>query len=289
MGLMTGTGPLSRTPAGEFNFVPPSGGSLYVEPTPKRIRAVVGGETVADSTRALLLSETNLQPVYYFPPDDVRQDLLEPSDRHTRCPKKGEASYYSVRVGDQVVENAGWYYPEPLPQAPQAFAGFIAFYWARIDEWWEEDMRMFVHPRDPYHRLDVLPSSRHVRISLNGELLAESRRPMALFESNLPTRWYLPREDVNARLLPSDSITLCGYKGEAHYYSVELPSGEVRNDLVWYYDEPMPEAEPVRGMLCFLNEGVDVEVDGVAQERPASPWSRGATAEGGPAVPASAR
>jgi uncharacterized protein (DUF427 family) len=289
MGLMTGTGPLSRAPAGEFNFTPPPGGALYLEPTPKRIRAVVGGETVAESTRALLLSETNLQPVYYFPPADVRRELLEPSDRHTRCPKKGEASYYSVRVGERVVENAGWYYPEPLAQAPQAFAGYIAFYWARIDEWWEEDMRMFVHPRDPYHRLDVLPSSRHVRISVDGELLAESRRPMALFESNLPPRWYLPREDVSARLVPSDSVTLCGYKGEAHYYSVELPAGELRRDLVWYYPDPLPEASEVVDMLCFLNEGVDIEVDGVPLERPATAWSRGATAEGGSAVPASAR
>lgn len=288
MGLMTGTGPLSRTPAGEFNFARPTGGSLYVEPTPKRIRAVVERETLADSTHALLLQETGLQPIYYFPPEDVRRDLLEPSDRHTRCAKKGTASYFSVRVGERVVENAAWYYPEPLPQAPQAFAGFIAFYWARIDEWWEEDMRMFVHPRDPYHRLDVLPSSRHVRVSLDGELLAESRRPMALFESNLPPRWYLPREDVAARLTPSDSITLCGYKGEAHYYSVELSSGEVIPDLVWYYREPLPEASEVVDMLCFLNERVDIEIDGVPQERPVSAWSRGATAEGGSAVPASA-
>ena len=100
MGLMYGTGPLSPHPAGSFNFEPPAGGALYLEPTPKRIRIQLGGETIADSRRAMLLHESGLQPVYYFPPDDVRRDVLEPSDRNTRCPKKGQASYFTLRVGD---------------------------------------------------------------------------------------------------------------------------------------------------------------------------------------------
>src|SRR5438067_8173507 len=106
MGLMTGAGPRSRKPGGTFNFEPPSPGrTIYLEPTPKRIRVEVGGETIADSRRAMMLQESGLQPVYYFPPDDVRADVLEPTDRHTRCPKKGEASYYTIRVGDRGVEN----------------------------------------------------------------------------------------------------------------------------------------------------------------------------------------
>ena len=134
---------------------------------------------------------------------------------------------------------------------------------------------MFVHPRDPYHRLDVLPSSRHVRISLDGELLAESRNAIALFESNLPTRWYLPREDVHAHLVPVDTVTSCGYKGTATYYSVRLAGGGIAENLVWSYAQPLDEARRIAGRFCFLNEQVDIEVDGELQARPATAWSRG--------------
>jgi uncharacterized protein (DUF427 family) len=271
MGMMTGNGPLARIPAGSFNFDPPAPGqALYLEPTPKRIRAVVAGETVADSRRAMLLQESGLQPVYYFPPRDVRSDLLTPSTKHSRCPKKGEASYYTLRVGDRVVHDAAWYYPDPLPGAPP-IKDLIAFYWDRIDQWLEEDEEVFGHARDPYHRIDLRRSSRHLRVSLHGELLAESRRPLALFESNLPTRWYIPRDDVVVPLEPSETVTTCPYKGHAGYYSVSAPGGE---DLVWYYAEPLPEMREIAGLLCFFNERVDLELDGEPQERPASPWSR---------------
>ena len=275
MGLMTGTGPLSRSPAGSFNFeTPPAGRSLYVEPTPKRIRAQVAGETVADSRKALILSESGLQPVYYFPREDVRLELFEPTERHTKCPIKGEASYYSIRVGDREVRNGAWYYPDPIEGA-EPIAGMIAFYWDRIDRWLEEDEEIHVHPRDPYHRIDVLDSSRHVRISLDGELLAESTRPTALFESNLPPRWYLPREDVVAELEPTDTVTRCGYKGQASYYAVRLGSGETVRDLVWTYEDPLEESVRIKDLLCFFNERVDIELDGEPQERPVSAWSRG--------------
>lgn len=275
MGLMTGTGPLSRSPAGSFNFeTPPGGRSLYIEPTPKRIRAEVAGEAVADSRDALILSESGLQPVYYFPREDVRLELFEPTERHTKCPIKGEASYYSIRVGDREVRNGAWYYPEPIEGA-EPIADMIAFYWDRIDRWLEEDEEIYVHPRDPYHRIDVLDSSRHVRISLEGELLAESTRPTALFESNLPPRWYLPRDDVVAELEPTDTVTRCGYKGQASYYAVRLGSGETVSDLVWTYEDPLEETTRIRGLLCFFNERVDIELDGEPQERPVSAWSRG--------------
>ena len=275
MGLMTGTGPLSRSPTGSFNFEPPPAGkSLYIEPTPKRVRVEVAGETIADSRRAVILQESGLQPVYYFPPDDVRTDLFEPTERHTKCPIKGEASYYSIRVGDREVRNGAWYYPEPIEGAAQ-IAGMIAFYWDRVDRWLEEDEEILVHPRDPYHRIDVLPSSRHVRISLEGELLAESAHPTALFESNLPPRWYLPREDVVAELEPTETVTHCGYKGQASYYAVRLGSGDTVRDLVWTYTDPFPEAGRIQNLLCFFNERVDIELDGEPQERPVSAWSRG--------------
>src|SRR5438067_10892901 len=162
MGLMTGTGPFGREPAGTFNFEPPPPGStLYLEPTPKRIRVVVGGETVADSRRTMLLHESGLQPIYYFPPQDVRMDLFEPSTKHTRCPKKGEASYHTIRAGDRVVKDGAWYYPSPIPEAPP-INDLIAFYWDKVDRWLEEDEEVFGHARDPYHRIDLRRTDRHI-------------------------------------------------------------------------------------------------------------------------------
>ncbi len=262
MGLMTATGPLGRTPAGRFNFDPPPPGmALYLEPTPKRVRVQLAGETIADSRRTMLLHESGLQPTYYFHPQDVRTDLLQRSDRHSFCPKKGEASYYTIGVGERTIEDGAWYYPDQLEGAPP-IQNLIAFYFDRMDRWLEEDEEVLVHPRDPYHRLDVLRTERQVRVLLEGELLAESEQATALFESNLPPRWYLPREDVRAQLEPSDTVTRCPYKGTASYYSVKLSDGEIGEDLIWYYEEPVPEAVRIAGLLCFFNERVDVELDG---------------------------
>jgi uncharacterized protein (DUF427 family) len=285
MGLMTGSGPFGREPAGTFNFEPPaSGRALYLEPTPKHVRVVAGGETIADSRRAMLLHESGHQPIYYFPLEDVRSEFLEESDRHTRCPKKGEASYYTIRAGDHVVQAGAWYYPSLLPGAPPALDGLVAFYFNRMDHWFEEGEEIFGHPRDPYHRIDVLRTDRHVRLSLDGAILADSDRAFALFESNLPTRWYLPSEDVLASLQPSEKVTLCPYKGQASYYSV----GSER-DLIWVYEDPLPDALKIKGLLCFFNERVDLELDGELQERPESPWSHGLGSKAANAAPAITR
>ena len=272
MGLMSGTGPFGRKPAGTFNFEsPPPGQAMYMERSPKRVRVVLGGETIADSRNALLLQESGHQPIYYFPPEDVRADVLGPSDRHTRCPKKGEASYHTIHVGDRVEEAAAWYYPEPLDGA-EPLKGFIAFYWGRMDQWLEEDEEVFVHPRDPYHRVDVLATSRRIRFSLDREVLAESDQAMALFESNLPTRWYLPREDVTAELEPSDTVTRCPYKGTAGYFSVRRENGEMLKDLIWHYEKPFQAVEKIAGRLCFFNERLEVEVDGELESKPETEW-----------------
>ena len=257
---------------------------MYIEPCQKWIRVMVGGETIADSRNALMVSESGHQPVYYFPREDVRADLLEPSDRHTRCPKKGEASYHTIRAGDQVVESGAWYYPEPLEGA-EPIKDMIAFYFDRMDHWYEEDEEIFVHPRDPYHRVDVIPTSRHIKVSLDGEVLAESDKAMALFESNLPTRWYLPREDVSAELEPTDTATRCPYKGIASYYAVKRENGETVKDLIWYYDEPLSAVDRIAGRLCFFNERVDVEIDGEVEGRPETTWKHGVKSE----APAAAR
>ncbi len=287
MGLMSGTGPFGRKPAGEFNFEPPPPGkALYLEPTPKRIRVEVGGEVIADSRRAMLLHESGHQPIYYFPPEDVFDEFLEPSDRHTHCPKKGDASYYTIKAGGEVVEAGAWYYPDPLPGAPARLKDAIAFYFNRMGRWFEEAEEIGVHPRDPYHRIDVLSTDRQIRVSLDGELLAETNRALGLFESDLPARWYIPREDVVVALEPSDTVTRCPYKGTAGYYSVGVPDGK---DVVWYYDEPLPEVGRIKGMLCFFNERVDIELDGELQQRPESPWTHGVKPEAQNAAPAQTR
>jgi uncharacterized protein (DUF427 family) len=276
MGLMTGNGPFGPTPAGAFNFEPPAAGSaVYLDPSPKRVRAILGGETIADSRSAFLLHESGHQPVYYFPPEDVAMSFCEPTDHHTVCPKKGEASYYTLRAGSEVVENGAWYYPSPLEGAPDGLAGLIAFYFNKMDSWLEEDEEIFGHPRDPYHRVDVIPTSASLRFMKRGEVLAETTRAMALFETNLPIRWYLPRDDVAASLEPSDATSICPYKGVAGYFNVRQADGTVHKDLVWYYAEPLAEARRVAGYVCFYNERVDVELDGVAVERPESPWRHG--------------
>lgn len=263
MALTLGSGPFGEQSTGEFNFevAAPRGHALYLEDSPKRVRAVFNGETVADSRRVKLLHETNHLPVYYFPEEDIRGDLLQPTDHTTHCPFKGDASYRSVRVGDRTAENAVWHYPEPGEHfAP--LAGYAAFYYDKMDTWYEEDEEVFGHPHDPYHRVDVLESSRHVKITVNGEVVAKTERPKLLFETGLPVRYYIPPEDVRTGLLvPSETHTVCPYKGVASYMSVNA-GGELLEDLAWYYPEPLPEAVKVRDHLCFYGEQVETEVDG---------------------------
>lgn len=273
MSLTMGSAPFGPQAAGTFNFVPDRPAhALYFEDSPRRVRGILAGETVVDSRRVKLLHETALLPVWYFPEADVRPDVLRPSDHRTTCPFKGEASYHSLVVGDRTVENAAWFYPEPIAGAPP-LAGHVAFYWSAMDTWLEEDEQVFVHPRDPYHRVDVVPTSRHIRVSVDGCVVAESRRAHALFETGLPTRWYLPPDDVDtSRLAPTSTATRCPYKGTARYWSL-TGAGEAGTDLVWAYDDPLPAVAPIAGLMSFFNEKVDIDVDGERGERPRTPWS----------------
>ena len=273
MALTVGTGPFGKQPAGRFNFdVPRERGVIYFEDSPRRIRGRFGGETIVDSTHAKLLHEQNHLPIYYFPVEDVRMDLLEPTDHSTRCPFKGEARYWSVRAGGRVAENAAWGYPDPLEDAPP-LGGYVAFYWNKLDGWLEEDEPAIVHARDPYHRVDVLDTSRHVRVSVNGEVVADTKRAKVIFETGLPPRWYFPAEDVRAdALTESDTRTGCAYKGFASYKHV-LAGGATEEDLVWLYEDPLREVAPIKDHLAFFNERADIEVDGVLQERPVTQWS----------------
>jgi uncharacterized protein (DUF427 family) len=245
---------------------------VHVEPTPRHIRVEFNGEIIADSKRAVLLRETGHLPVYYFPPEDVRQDVLSATEQHTRCPFKGEASYWTVTVRDKVAENVMWGYVDPLP-GREDIANYRAFYWNKVDAWYEEDEQIYAHPRDPYHRVDVVQSSRHIRVEINGQVVAESRRPRLLFETGLPTRYYLPLEDVQMDLLqPTDTSTVCPYKGTASY--LRLASDASGRDVAWAYQDTIPECPKIRGLIAFFNERVDaLYVDDELQDKPRTPWS----------------
>ncbi len=245
---------------------------VVFEPCAKRVRGMVGGETVVDSTAVQILYESKHLPVYYFPMDDVRQDLIRPTDHSTFCPFKGHASYWTLEAGGEIRENAIWGYPTPFAEVPD-FSNLVAFYWNKVDRWFEEDEEVFVHPRDPHVRVDILDSSRQVEVFVAGQSVAKSNRARFLFETGLPVRYYLPKEDVNAVLLDSDTRTACPYKGDADYHSLQL-GDEVLEDLVWVYRDPVHEAARIKDYVCFFNERVDrIEIDGRPEEKPNTKWS----------------
>jgi uncharacterized protein (DUF427 family) len=221
--------------------------------TPKRVRAMFAGQTVADSTDALLLRETRHVPVYYFPRTDVRMDLLTPTDRSTHCPYKGDASYWHVAVDGRVAENAAWSYETPFDDVA-GMKDYVAFYWNRMDSWWEEDEEVFVHARDPFVRVDVLASRRRVTVTAGGKPLADSTRALFLFETGHPVRYYIPPEDVKMdRLAESEHVTACPYKGTAHYFSLKDGNDEV----AWVYADPIAEVARIADHLCFYPDKVD--------------------------------
>jgi uncharacterized protein (DUF427 family) len=270
MSLTMGTGPFGHEPSGVSNLDLRPREWQYLEPSPRRIRGVVGDVVVVDSGQPMLFFEHGQLPRYYFPRADVRADLLP--NGHTKFTEgKGTAQFFDLVIGDRRIKRAGWTYQadgDPVPD----LRPYVAFYWRVMDRWLEEDMEALAHARDPYHRVDAVPSSRHVRVLLDGEVLAETNRPVAIFETGLPARWYMPREDVRADLEPTDLRTVCAYKGYASYYSVRTAAG-VRENLVWTYREPRRDAAPVQDLLAFFNEQTDIEVDGVVQPRPGGPWA----------------
>ena len=224
------------------------------EPSPKRVRVSFAGEDIVDTTTALILYESRHVPVYYFPRADVAMERLVATDHSTHCPFKGDANYFSIEVNGQTAENAVWTYELPFDEVV-GIKDYVALYWKRVDHWYEEDEEVFVHAHSPRVRIDILDSSRF------------------LFETNLPTRYYIPREDVGAELLPSDTQTQCPYKGAASYHSVKV-GDTVHEDIVWYYPDPVHESAQIKDYLCFFNEKVDaVYVDGVEQEKPKTKWS----------------
>ncbi len=234
-------------------FAPPP---PFVEPSPRWVRVRAGDTEIANSRRTLLLSwyGPGRLPTYCFLPEDVRTELID---------ENGD-----VRAGDVVVAGGA-----QLLKGPPEVAGRWTFAWETGLTWLEEATEVRVHARDTRTRVDAVPSERHVVVEIGGEVVAESRRPTAVFETNLPVRWYFPPEDVRSDVLvPSDRVTLCPYKGTARYWSVDA-GGRLRPDIAWYYADPIPENPKIRGLISFFNERVDLILDGERQDRPKSPFS----------------
>jgi uncharacterized protein (DUF427 family) len=242
--------------------------AVQVEPSPKRVRIYLSGELVADTRAALLVWEVPYYPVYYVPAQDVRAELIPVG--HDTVPGLGEAEILNVKVATATAEAAARRY-QASPAA--GLRGAIRFTWNAMSEWLEEDEPVYVHARDPHKRVDILASSRHVRIELDGVTVAESRQPRILFETGLPPRYYVPLADVRMDLLrPSGTQTSCPYKGTASYWSVDTGAG-LHADIVWIYRAPLPESQKVAGLACFYNEKVDLYLDGEPQPRPQTPFS----------------
>lgn len=252
---------------------------IRLEPSPRWVRVRLGDTWIADSKDVKLLYETGRMCMYVFPRAHVRTDLLVASDKTRDDEHKGPATFWHVRAGDREAENAAWAFEDPPPELKE-LADHIAFSWSKMDAWFEEDEQVYLHPRDPYHRVDVVESSRQVRVELDGVVLAETRRPRLLFETSLPTRYYIPRLDVRMDLLtPNDTSTVCPYKGWASYWDAEV-NGEIHKNIVWSYTTSIPECPKIADLMCFFNERVDIFVDGEQLERPVSQWTEGISSYG---------
>jgi uncharacterized protein (DUF427 family) len=240
---------------------------ITFEPTDRWVRAKIGDMFVVDSKRALLLWESGT-PVstYVFPAEDVRTDLFagaaEPSTRGRLL----ASHWYDMEVDGRRLERLAWRYDDgPL-------AGYVGLDWfgrqePGVEHWYEEEEEVWVHPRDPHKHVDAIPSSRHVEVGLGGRTLADTRRPVILYETWLPTRYYIPAEEVDlGQLEETNLLTRCPYKGIASYWSVrDAPQGK---NIVWSYRDPIPAVHMIKDHIAFYNEVVDITVDGAALEQP---------------------
>jgi uncharacterized protein (DUF427 family) len=262
-------------------------GELRFQPTEKRVRAVRGAHTFVDSSRARLVWEPRrVVPSYAVPEDDI--------DATIRVDDAGDAEEHPVRLGEggppvldprtsfAVHSSAG----EPVTLsagavdltgagfrlADPALAGYVVLDFGAFDTWLEEDDPIVGHPRDPFHRIDVRHSSRRVQVEVNGTVTADSSRPLLVFETHLPPRFYLPSDDVQLDLMtPSGTRTTCAYKGHASYWASEA-DGRHR-DIAWSYESPLPDCQEIAGYVAFFDEHTDVILDGERRARPVTPWS----------------
>ncbi|MFE7775013.1 DUF427 domain-containing protein [Streptomyces sp. NPDC057445] len=265
----------SRNP-GEVPFVrrqPEPADSVIWEPSDRWVRGTKGDVTVVDSHRPLLVWEPGRPvPLYAFPAEDVRTDLLRRTERRATRRHAGATVFYDLVLGDEVIRSAAWSWPG------DELAGYIGFEWFGhevLDHWYEEEEEIFVHPRDPHKRVDALPSTRHVQVEIDGTVVADTHTPVLLFETHLPVRYYFPREDVRLDLfVPTDARTRCPYKGVASEYWSWADGGDVRPDIAWSYPDPLPAVGIIKDRVAFYNESVDIVVDGERQQRPVSFFSK---------------
>jgi uncharacterized protein (DUF427 family) len=244
-----------------------------VEPIAKRVRAVLDGHVVVDSSSPRIVWENPYYPAaYYLPIGDFLGEALRPTERRD-SPENGlfgEARYFDVAAGARVAKDAACHFPT---STKVELEGLVRLDWDAMDAWFEEEEEVFVHPHDPWARIDILHGSRHVEVFCDGTKLAESRRPTLLYETGLPCRYYLPKTDVRMDLLqPTDTRTGCAYKGFARYWSYPTPA-KVHANIAWSYPAPLAEAVKIAGLVCFYAERLDMHVDGVALPRPRTPFS----------------
>ena len=241
------------------------------EPSPKRVRVYFNNQLIANSKNMMLLREPDHLPLYFFPETDVQADFLQSSDHTSQSDFKGQGKYWHVHVGDRIAENAAFAFGNPPGNGPN-FENFIAFAWNKMDAWFEEDEEVLYYARDPYKRVEILYSSRQVRVEVEGLAVAETRRSRLLFETGLPTRYYIPQTDVRMELLErSDTVTRCPYKGEAQLYDVRIGK-QLHEGFAWTYRYPTLECAKIQGLFGFLNEKIDIYEDGELLARPETPW-----------------
>jgi len=237
----------------------------HVEPVPRRIRAVLDDRVVLDTTAARYVWEWPHFPQYYVPFADIAPDVLV-DESHEEHLRRGTAKRFGLRRGAEVIDGVAHLY---TASDIEGITGTVRIDWAALDHWFEEDEEVFVHPRSPYTRVDALRSDREVTVEFDGLVLARSSHPVLVFETGLPTRYYLDRLDVDfTHLVPSDTVSSCPYKGTTSAYWSADVDGRVVPDLAWAYDFPTRQVLPIAGLVSFYNEKVDLTVDGVRLERP---------------------
>ena len=257
MGLSWQQGPLGRS-IGRFltpELLPEP--LLFAEPLRRRMRVRFGGEWIADSEDVVLLHESGRYPVAYFPLADIRPGVLDTENRTTRHGELGPTSWYTVTAGDKSTARAAWTFTG-LPEHARLLKGRVAFAWRAMDAFYEEDERIVGHAADPYHRIDIRKTSRHLVVKDGDRVIADTSRPVVLYESGFAPRWYVPRTDVDeSALTPVDGQTFCPYKGLADYYDI----GSCKR-AAWGYPEAWPEVAAVSGWISFEPDLVDVRLDG---------------------------
>jgi uncharacterized protein (DUF427 family) len=258
MGLAWQQGPLAPGAIGRFLVPDPLPERLlYAEPLRRRMRVRFGDAWIADSEDVVLLHEPGRYPVGYFPLGDVSPGVLEAGQHRTRHSDLGLTSWYTVRAGEQSKPRAAWQHTE-LPDYASELKGRVAFAWRAMDAFYEEDERIVGHAADPYHRIDIRQSSRHLVVRHDGRVIADTSRPLALYESGFAPRWYVPRADVaEAALTSAAGQTFCPYKGLCSYWDV---AGARR--AAWSYPQPWTEVRRIAGLVSFEPDLVAVSLDG---------------------------